>query len=78
MDGDTNKPFTLVIPEGDLVIKGSFDNYNAMFIVQDGSITFENQNCHDQDIVKGIFIAKNGFTTTADKNTDVNAEKRCE
>ena len=32
--GDTSKPFTFVIPHGDLTIEGSFDDYNAMFIVQ--------------------------------------------
>ena len=67
-----------MIPNGNLTIEGSFDQYNAMFIVQNGSISFENADCDEQDVVKGIFIAGNGFSTTANKNNDVNASGRCD
>ena len=33
LGGNTSKPFTMVVSNGDLVIDGSFDAYNAMFIV---------------------------------------------
>ena len=75
--GDTTQPFTLVVPEGDVRIKGSFESYNTMIIVQNGKIIFENMDCNDQDLVKGIFIAKDGFDTTATKNTSVSAGSWC-
>ena len=48
-----------------------------MFIVPNGSIHFVNDECDKQDTVKGIFIARDGFTTTTDRNTDIRADNRC-
>lgn len=72
-----SKSFTMILPEGNLTINGSFDAYNAMFIVQNGSITFESMHCDLQDTVKGIFITKNGFSTTTTKNNDMGTSDRC-
>ena len=33
LGGNTSAPFTMVVSNGDLVIEGSFVDYNAMFIV---------------------------------------------
>lgn len=63
--------FTLIVINGDLVIKGNLTkNPNGMFIVRDGDLTFSaiadaQQNNQDQ-LVKGIFIGLNNVKAEGD------------
>jgi hypothetical protein len=56
-DAKTTKPFTLIVKTATLVIDGNID-VNGMFIVQNGTIRFDKQDCNWPQVVKGIFIAK--------------------
>lgn len=69
-----------MVTDGSLEIVGSLSS-SAMFIVPNGSISFTNKDCENslvakdqgyKDEVSGIFISKNGFSSNAIKNTDMN------
>ncbi len=60
-----NKPFTLIITKGNLVVKGNLTNSNGMFIVQNGDIRFSAENCNTQQKVNGIFISLKDITSDA-------------
>jgi hypothetical protein len=50
-----DEPFTMIVDRGDLIIEEDID-VNGMFIVKDGRIIFESEDCNDRQSAKGIFI----------------------
>lgn len=77
-------PFTIVTQNIDLIIKGNVD-YNGMFLVQNGTIEFQQADdikqgdrCPSPQTVKGIFITDEGFVATSQslRNDDL-TKKRC-
>lgn len=69
----TTTPFTIITKNIDLTIIGSL-NVNGMFVTQKGSITFQEDSsnrCNQSQIVKGIFVAGNGF---ASKDSNGNSQ----
>jgi hypothetical protein len=77
---NVNKPFTLVVTNGNVRVVGSFDS-SSMIIANNGRIEFVNKDCQtalvakDQgykDTVAGIFIAKNWFDAPVIANTNMN------
>lgn len=76
-------PFTIVTKNIDLVIKWNVD-YNGMFLVKWGTVTFEQADvsgadrCPSPQIVKGIFITDGWFVGTDPAlRNDVNSKNRC-
>ncbi|HCB51496.1 TPA: hypothetical protein DEP21_02880 [Patescibacteria group bacterium] len=61
IDGKTwnQSPFTIITYGLNVIIKGNVD-VNGMFIVNNGNIIFEPEDCNQQQTVKGIFIVNNG------------------
>ena len=81
---DSSKPFTLIAtdPSANITIKGDL-NTNAMIMTQ-GTITFDASNScnggdrksgHAGQIVKGIFYAGDGFSSSGDANLKNTYEK---
>ncbi len=76
-------PFTIVTKNIDIIIKGNVD-YNGMFLVKWGTITFEKSDeilggdrCPSTQTVKGIFVTDEGFAGGAAlANTDT-SKQRC-
>lgn len=70
-------PFTIVTKNINLIISGNVD-YNGMFLVKNGTIEFAPQaSAHDRcptpQVVKGIFVATNGFVQHENlTNTETN------
>ncbi len=76
-------PFTIVTKNIDLVIKWNVD-YNGMFLVKWGTVTFEQADvsgadrCPSQQIVKGIFVTDGWFVgTNPALQNDTNSKNRC-
>lgn len=68
-----SKPFTLIVKNANLVIDGNID-VNGMFIVQNGTIKFNDTSCKGQQIVKGIFVA-NKFSAVKNTNDSLYKER---
>ena len=69
-----DKPFTIITNNINLTIQGNVD-VNGMFITKNGTIDFEEDPstyCKAPQIVKGIFVAGNGFTTSKIRNDNLN------
>ena len=69
-----NKPFTIITNNINLTIQGNVD-VNGMFITKNGTIDFEEDPstyCQAPQVVKGIFVAGNGFTTSKIRNDNLN------
>jgi len=52
----------------DLVVKGSFTSTHGMFLVDQGTISFEepqNTRCQSTQTVQGIFVTNKGFAVNA-------------
>jgi hypothetical protein len=45
----------MIVEDGDLTIKDDMD-VNGMFIVKNGRIIFESDDCNERQSAKGIFI----------------------
>lgn len=73
-DANVTKPFTLIVKNANLIVDGDID-VNGMFIVNDGKIKFKDDNCNKQQIVKGIFIAKEFDATEKNGNYTLNDER---
>lgn len=71
-NANVTKPFTLIVKDADLIIEGNID-VNGMFLVQNGTIKFINSECNNQQVVKGIFVAK-AFDGTKKKNNSLTQE----
>lgn len=59
-----DKPFTMIVKNMDLVIKGSMTNTHGMFVVQGGKVSFvepDSNKCAQRQVVNGVFITDNGF-----------------
>ena len=68
-----NKPYTIIVKNGDLFISDSIDS-NGMFIVPDGKIYFKTTDCRQAQTVKGIFVAKSFdafYTNAFDENDPI-------
>ncbi|HMS91198.1 MAG TPA: hypothetical protein PKC87_03205, partial [Candidatus Absconditabacterales bacterium] len=62
-DGLTSdKPFTVIVDGPSIQINGSIEHTNAMFLVNEGDITFlpSADACSKTQVVKGIFITNRG------------------
>ena len=57
---DFEKPVTIIVPDGDLVINGNVWN-PTMFIVPNGNIYFKSLDCRQRQYVNGIFVAGKPF-----------------
>ena len=69
-----DKPFTIITNNINLTIQGNVD-VNGMFITKNGTIDFEEDPstyCQAPQVVKGIFVAGNGFTTSKIRNDNLN------
>lgn len=76
-------PFTIVTKNLDVVIKGNVD-YNGMFLVKGGTITFEKSDevvggdrCPSTQVVKGIFVTDGGFLGGEKLANTVENKQRC-
>ncbi len=76
-------PFTIVTKNIDLIIKGNVD-YNGMFLVKWGTITFEQADvsgadrCPAPQVVKWIFVTDGGFAGTDPAlRNDTTSKNRC-
>lgn len=72
-NAQVSKPFTIIVKNANLIIKDNMD-VNWMFIVKDGTIKFETDNCNSKQVVKWIFIADK-FDSKKHKNDDLNKER---
>jgi hypothetical protein len=79
--GDLTEPFTFVVTNADFTLDGSLGSLGTktagMFVVA-GGITFDSAGCDATDVVQGIFIAENGFSSTTTRNTAANASEWCD
>ena len=68
---------TIIVKNGDLEVVGNVGD-NIMFIVPDGTISFRDESC-DRQIVRGIFVAGQGFEALNEeerqRNDDVDKER---
>jgi hypothetical protein len=71
------KPFTIIQTVGNTTIKGNL-NHNMMLLTN-GTITFDgSKNCNDAQTLKGIYYAKDGFTSIGvSKNNKLSNGERC-
>ena len=54
---DTDVSFTLILTKADLILQGDVRT-KAMFVVADGEVVFEPEQCERNTFVSGIFIAQ--------------------
>lgn len=79
--GTFTKPFTMIVRNMDLVIEGSIDKTNGMFLVQNGKISFNEpatNRCAKKQTVNGIFVTDKGFGVQNEGvtlNTDPSRER---
>ncbi len=78
-----NAPFTIVTKNIDVIIKGNVE-YNGMFLVKNGTITFEKSDetvawdrCPGTQTVKGIFVTDEWFLGGTPLNNMANNKERC-
>lgn len=75
------KPFTMIVRNMDLVVEGSIDKTNGMFLVQNGKISFNEpatNRCARKQTVNGIFVTDKGFGVQNEGvtlNTDPSRER---
>jgi cysteine-rich repeat protein len=69
-------PFTLIVSASDLIIEGSLEG-KWMYVVPNGTITFANEYCDENDMVRGIFIAGEGFLSSAARNDAISNDEWC-
>ena len=69
-------PFTLIVSQADMMVQWSL-TANAMFVVPNWRVVFENLDCNEDDRVQWIFIAGEWFNSPTIEN-NVLENNRCD
>ena len=81
-DGEkATNPFTVIVDGPNLKIVGSITTTNAMFLVNKGTINFEEpttNKCAQTQTVKGIFVTNNTFVAGSDLRNDKLTKEWCQ
>lgn len=70
------KPVTIIVKNADLHVKWSLAGKH-MYLVPDGKVVFENQNCDLRDTIEGIFMVNEWVSSPKIRNDDLGAPWWC-
>jgi hypothetical protein len=80
LGGSFDAPVTFITKGLDVHIEGDLTT-NSMFLVQDGTIYFDEpteKRCEDTQKVQGIFVTDEGFDSSSDLTNDNEDNTRCQ
>jgi cysteine-rich repeat protein len=72
----TDMPMTIIVRNADVVVEWSLA-WRHMYLVPEGTVTFQNMNCDEKDIVQGIWMSAWGFATNRMRNDRLGERNWC-